>query len=83
MHKFFIGIHFFVTRNRLLSIGMALGFLALFGYFASRIAFEEDITRLIPKNEQSDVATKVLSQLNFADKITVIISVGYPCRKAL
>ena len=74
MHKFFIGIHFFVTRNRLFSIGMALGFLALFGYFASRIAFEEDITRLIPKNEQSDVATKVLSQLNFADKITVIIN---------
>jgi 1-acyl-sn-glycerol-3-phosphate acyltransferase len=53
---------------------MAVGFLLLFGYFASRITFEEDITRLIPKNEQSDTATKVLSQLNFADKITVIIN---------
>lgn len=74
MHKFFIAIHFFINRNRLLSIGMALGCLLVFGYFASKISFEEDITRLIPKNEKADEATKVLSQLNFADKITVIIN---------
>jgi 1-acyl-sn-glycerol-3-phosphate acyltransferase len=74
MHKFFIGIHFFVTRNRIVSIAMAIGFLLLFGYFASKITFEEDITRLIPKSEKSDEATKVLGQLNFADKITVIIN---------
>jgi len=74
MHKIFTGIHFFVNRNRILSVVMALGFLALFGYFASKITFEEDITRLIPKNEKSDEAAKVLGQLNFADKITVIIN---------
>ncbi|KGO91295.1 MMPL family transporter [Flavobacterium subsaxonicum] len=74
MHKFFIAIHFFVTRNRVLAAAMALGFLVIFGYFASKISFEEDITRLIPKNEKSDEAAKVLGQLNFADKITVIIN---------
>lgn len=74
MHKFFIAIHFFVNRNKLLAIGIALAFLAVFGYFASRIKFEEDITRLIPKNEKADEAAKVLGQLNFADKITVIIN---------
>lgn len=74
MHKFFIAIHLFINRNRLLSIGIALGCLLVFGYFASKISFEEDITRLIPKNEKADEATKVLSQLNFADKITVIIN---------
>ena len=45
----------------------------VFGFFASKIKFEEDITRIIPKNEQSDVTAKVLTQLNFADKITVIL----------
>lgn len=74
MHKFFIAIHFFVKRNRLLAVAIALGLLAVFGYFASKISFEEDITRLIPKNERSDEAAKVLGQLNFADKITVIIN---------
>jgi 1-acyl-sn-glycerol-3-phosphate acyltransferase len=43
-----------------------------FGFFASQIKFEEDITKLIPTNDKSDVTAKVLKQLNFADKITVI-----------
>ncbi|MCR5861385.1 1-acyl-sn-glycerol-3-phosphate acyltransferase [Flavobacterium sp. J372] len=74
MHKFFIAIHLFVAKNRLIAIGMALAFLALFGFFAMQIRFEEDITRLIPKNERTDEAAKVLRQLNFSDKITVIIN---------
>lgn len=74
MHKLFIAIHLFVNRNKWLSVGLALVFLAVFGFFASRIQFEEDITRLIPKSERSDESAKVLKQLNFADKITVIIN---------
>lgn len=73
MHKYFIAIHYFVQKNKVLSIGIAFCFLFIFGYFTSRIHFEEDITRIIPKNEQADITAKVLQQLNFADKITVII----------
>ena len=73
MHKFFIRVHYFVQNNKLLSLATAFLFLIVFGFFASKIRFEEDITRIIPKNENADVATKVLKQLNFSDKITVII----------
>lgn len=73
MHKFFIRVHYFVQKNKLLSLATAFLFLIVFGFFASKIKFEEDITRIIPKNENADVATKVLKQLNFSDKITVII----------
>lgn len=73
MHKFFIRVHYFVQNNRLLSLATAFLFLIVFGFFASKIRFEEDITRIIPKNENADVAAKVLKQLNFSDKITVII----------
>lgn len=73
MHNFFIKVHYFVQKNKLLSLAMAFLFLVVFGFFASKIRFEEDITRIIPKNENSDVATKVIKQLNFSDKITVII----------
>jgi 1-acyl-sn-glycerol-3-phosphate acyltransferase len=74
MHKLFIAIHLFVSRNKALAIVIAVAFLLVFGFFASRISFEEDITRLIPKSERNDETTKVLGQLNFADKITVIIN---------
>lgn len=46
--------------------------LLVFGFFASRIKFEEDITKLIPTNDKADATAKVLKQLNFADKTTVI-----------
>ena len=74
MHSFFITAHSFISRNRFLSVFIALAFLAFFGFFASRITFEEDITRLIPKSEKSDEAARVLGQLKFADKITVLIN---------
>ena len=73
MHKYFIGIHYFVQKNKFIAIGIALAFLLVFGFFASKIKFEEDITRIIPKNDRADVTAKVLQQINFSDKITVII----------
>ena len=73
MHTFFIGLHHFIHKNRLLSIVLSLLFLFMCGFFASKIKFEEDITRIIPKNDKSDVTAKVLQQLKFSDKITVII----------
>ena len=73
MHNYFLSLHHFVQRNKVLAAGIACAFLLFFGFFASKIQFEEDITRIIPKNEQSDISAKVLQQLNFSDKITVII----------
>lgn len=73
MHQFFIAIYSFVQRNKPLAIAIALCMLGVFGFFASQIQFEEDITRIIPKNDRSDITAKVVRQINFSDKITVII----------
>lgn len=51
----------------------AIGIAVLCGFFASKIKFEEDINQIIPKSEKSDLTAKVLKQLNFSDKIIVII----------
>lgn len=51
----------------------AVGIAVLCIFFASKINFEEDINQIIPKNEKSDLTAKVLRQLNFSDKIIVII----------
>ncbi len=73
MHQFFIQSHQFIRKNRFIAIGIAVLFLVFTGFFASKITFEEDITQIIPKSENSDVTAKALKQLNFSDKITVII----------
>ncbi|OXB02757.1 1-acyl-sn-glycerol-3-phosphate acyltransferase [Flavobacterium pectinovorum] len=72
MHHYFYAIHLFVNRRKSLSVFLAILMLFAFGFFASQIKFEEDITKLIPTNDKADVTAKVLKQLNFADKITVI-----------
>ncbi len=73
MHRFFIFLYYLISRNKVLSVFTALGIATLCVFFASKINFEEDINQIIPKNEKSDLTAKVLKQLNFSDKIIVII----------
>ncbi len=73
LHTLFYSIYKFFNQNKRIGILVGLVFLFSCGYLGSRITFNEDITRIIPKNEKADVTTKVLKQLNFSDNITVII----------
>ncbi|WP_114821715.1 MMPL family transporter [Chryseobacterium sp. KLBC 52] len=73
MHRFFIFLYYLISKNKILSVFAALGIAVLCIFFASKINFEEDINQIIPKNEKSDLTAKVLKQLNFSDKIIVII----------
>ncbi|NMH27708.1 1-acyl-sn-glycerol-3-phosphate acyltransferase [Flavobacterium silvaticum] len=73
MHRFFYSIHQLISRNKTLAAIASVLVLAVFTFFASKLKFEEDITKLIPVNGKKDVTAKVLKQMNFADKITVII----------
>ncbi|MCY0976432.1 MMPL family transporter [Chryseobacterium wangxinyae] len=73
MHRFFIYLYYLIAKNRFLSIAAALGISLLCLFFASKINFEEDINQIIPKSEKSDLTAKILKQLNFSDKIIVII----------
>jgi 1-acyl-sn-glycerol-3-phosphate acyltransferase len=48
--------------------------LLVFAFFARQISFQENINQLLPSSEKSSVTSRVLEQVNFADKITIIIS---------
>ncbi|SDL56021.1 hypothetical protein SAMN05216273_102183 [Chryseobacterium taihuense] len=73
MHRIFIYIYYLISKNRVLSAVLTFTILLFCGFFASKINFEEDISQIIPKNEKSDLTAKVLRQLDFSDKIVVII----------
>ncbi len=73
MHKFFYNIFLQIKVNKWLSVFFFVLFLVGCAFFANRLKFEEDITRIIPKDEKNDAMAKVIAQLKFTDKIAVII----------
>lgn len=73
MDKLFYKLYIHIAAHKLLSLSIALILFISLGYLASRLEFEEDITKLIPQNEKSSEAQKVFKHVNFADKIIVNI----------
>lgn len=74
MRNYLYGLYVFIGKRKILSAAIVLVVVLLLGFLASRITFQENINQLIPSSDQSGVVTKVLDQVNFADKITIIIS---------
>ena len=73
MHRFFISLYYIIKKNRKLSLLIALMVFCCGIFFASKINFNEDISQIIPKSDKSNITAKVLKQMNFSDKIVVII----------
>ncbi|WP_108868882.1 MMPL family transporter [Aquimarina aquimarini] len=73
MDTFFIKVYQIIFSKKIWSsIAMLFLFSGLI-FVATRIEFEEDITKLIPTNDKTSDAQKVLKTVNFADKIIVNI----------
>ncbi|GIZ14381.1 efflux RND transporter permease subunit [Capnocytophaga catalasegens] len=69
----FLKVYHFVSKYKWLSIIVLTLWIVMAIFAFGQIRFEEDITQVIPKHEKSDITTKVLKQVNFSDKISVII----------
>lgn len=74
MHKLFLGLYEVIQRNKRWSALAALVYLLVMVFSLTRIQFDEDITRLIPKSDKGEETSKILESLQFTDKITVIFS---------
>lgn len=74
MHNSFYNIYQYFNSKKWLGLSI-LGILLLALVFvASKIEFEEDITKLIPTNAENSELQKVLKNVNFTDKIIVNIT---------
>lgn len=62
-----------ILNNKIASILALISIVVLLGFFASKIRFEDDITSLIPSNEETQRVQKVLKSISFTDKIIVNI----------
>lgn len=59
-------------RKAIFWTGLIFVFLIL-GTFASRIRFEEDIAKLLPKGPETEQLTKILETIEFSDKTVIIV----------
>ncbi|MEP7165551.1 MAG: 1-acyl-sn-glycerol-3-phosphate acyltransferase [Ferruginibacter sp.] len=74
MEKILIRIyHFFEKRRPLFFIVFAASFLLL-GYFAMQVKFEEDISKILPKDKKIEKLNQVFQNSKFMDKLVVTVS---------
>lgn len=73
MGSLFHGFYEWISAHKWVSVLAFAVFVLGLGFLASRIEFEEDISKLIPVNKETEVLQKVLKSTNFADKIIVNI----------
>lgn len=74
METFFSAIYrFFAKRKALLFLCFFI-LLAAAGYFASRLKFEEDISKILPRDKQVEKLNEIFSQSKLMDKLVVMVS---------
>src|SRR5690606_34764981 len=76
--SFFYSIYRYLKQHRMVFFVSVPLLFVLLVYWASRIRFEEDITKLIPTSEGTEYINDVLQSANFADKTVINISASTP-----
>ena len=73
MGNFLYKIYELLRKQKVVGLLSFFTILIAFGFIASKISFEEDITKLIPVNTDNKDYQKVLKTVKFTDKIIVNI----------
>ncbi|AYL98016.1 trifunctional MMPL family transporter/lysophospholipid acyltransferase/class I SAM-dependent methyltransferase [Mucilaginibacter celer] len=74
MEKILIGIYnYFNARKPLFYVVFAASFLFV-GFFASRIKFEEDISKVLPKDKKIEKLNYIFQNSKFVEKLVVMVS---------
>lgn len=74
MSAFFISIYRLFHNHKLLFYSILFIFLGLMAFFASRIRFEEDITKTMGKADDPDSTAFVIRNLKMADKLVIEVA---------
>lgn len=74
MEKMFIAIYKYFEKNRpafFISFGISF---VLVSYFALQVRFEEDISKVLPKDKKIEKLNQVFQNSKFIDKLVVMVS---------
>src|SRR5258708_14415787 len=74
MEKMFIAIYRYFDKKRLaFYISFGISFL-LIAYFAVQVRFEEDISKVLPKDKKIEKLNQVFQNSKFIDNLVVMVS---------
>ena len=71
MINIFYYIFEFVSERKVLFSALLISYLLLAGFVASKLQFEENISKLIPQDDQVKKATRLLDNLKINDRLVV------------
>ncbi|MEJ7587120.1 MAG: 1-acyl-sn-glycerol-3-phosphate acyltransferase [Ferruginibacter sp.] len=74
MAKFFTSIYRYFKKNRLVFFITFILSFVLAGYFALQVKFEEDISKILPKDKKTDQLNQVFQDSKFMDKLVLTVS---------
>ena len=74
MEKIFISIYNYFEKNRSVFFVSFISCFLLAGWFAARVKFEEDISKVLPKDKKIEKLNEVFQNSKFADKLVVMVS---------
>ncbi len=74
MGNLFWNIYKFIEHKRIYCLIISIALTGTLLWVASGLKFDEDISKLIPANEENEKFQRVLKSINFSDKIIVNIS---------
>jgi uncharacterized protein len=74
MAKPFLYIYQYFAANRKVFYTVSVLLFLVTGFFALKIKPEEDISKILPKDRQSEKLNEILQHARFADKLVLIIS---------
>lgn len=74
MVKIFINSYNFFRKQRIAFYLLVVSLFAVAGYFSSRVNFEEDISRVLPKDKKIDKLNEVFQNSKFLDKLVLMVS---------
>jgi predicted RND superfamily exporter protein len=74
MQNLFSYIYSYFRKNPVIFYLLFLGTLAVAGFFAAGVRFEEDISSILPKDKKIEKLTRVFNNSKFADRLVITIS---------
>jgi len=74
MEKLLIRIYNFFEKRRALFYTVFIAAFALVGYGALQVKFEEDISRILPKDKKTEQLNSVFQDSKFLDKLVLTVS---------
>jgi len=74
MANLFLNIYSYFASHRKIFFTVLIALFAITGFFSLKIKPEEDISKILPRDRQSEKLNQILQNARFADKLVIMVS---------